>query len=295
MKRFGEFIDESLMDELTGKNISPKAIRHAKRMGLVPAGFGRFKGTGNSSVMYKVKGDTVIPIQPLAEEVDEKKKEENEEINQTNSALYQVSKQAETYRKSKDKTVAQVNQQLAALYTTDLYMPNEVDALSSYSQSLFGPINRYLYKGFDQGTSSQDAQQITDTISLMDGAFQESGAPMNFVVYAGLGPRYDYRKIFAGQDYTFRGFTSTSLDHDVATEMFMFTGGNVMVEIDIMQGQKAIYMGNITGKYDEAEVLLPRGTIIRVISGPVMVDAATLTGNEGDMNQIALFKCAIVG
>lgn len=310
MKRFSEYLGESLTDEMTTPP-SSNASAEARKMRLNYIGFGRYADqTGN--IAYVIQNDKLVPYRkkediagmaqkagPAMGPEDKKAFAIANAVQQGNQALQQVSKQSEQYRRRKDREVMKVNKELVNLYQPELYTPEEVDALIDYTDSLYGPVNRYLYKGFDPGTTPEDAQRITDNIEALDSAFEESGAPFDYTTYTGLSQRYDYRKIQPGNDYIFRGYISSSLDHNVAADVFMFTNGDsgaigTMLEIDIKKGQKSIYLEGITENETEFETLLPRGTKVKVISGPVLVDAETLTGNKSNGNKIALFKCSIV-
>lgn len=312
MKRFGEYLEESLTAELSGEpNSSSKTAKEARQMNLSYVGFGRYADqTGD--VAYVVKNDKLIPFKgkeqiagmvqkatPSTGPEDKKAFAVANAVQQGNQALQQVNKQSEVYRRRKDREILKTSKALTELYPPELFTPEEVDALIDYTDSMFGPVNRYLYKGFDPGTTPEDADSINNNIEAVDSAFEESGAPFDYTVYTGLSQRYDHRKIQAGNDYIFRGYISTSLDHNVAADVFMFTNGDAgavgtMLEIDIQKGQKSIYLEGVTEHEAEFETLLPRGSKLKVISGPVLVDSETLTGNKASGNQIALFKCSIV-
>ncbi|NDB61648.1 hypothetical protein EB001_24895, partial [bacterium] len=68
----------------------------------------------------------------------------------------------------------------------------------------------------------------------------------------------------------------------------------VVFEIDIEEGQKSIYVDNISDATGEMETLLPRGTKLRVVSGPHMVDSTITQTSDSVSKQVALFKCSII-
>lgn len=312
MKKYAEYISESLTAELTQEPepTSATAIQ-ARKMNLTYAGFGRYEDkTGR--IAYVVKNNQLVPFR-AKEEVSKLTQTANDSLNvkddklsdivqaaeKGNSALKEVDIRAKRYLQKKDKEVNKLAKELANFYQPDIFTPEELKSLADYTEIDYGPINRYLYKGFDDTTTPEEAQNIVDHIENIDSAFDETGAPFDYTVYTGLSQRYDYNKIKTGGDYIFRGYVSTSLDHNVATDLFMFmnetdpSAVGTLLEIDIKTGQKSIYLENITYNDGEFETLLPRGTKIRIDSGPFMVDHSTISGSLYK-NQVALFKCSIV-
>lgn len=313
MKRFGDFISESLAAELTQEPqpTSPTA-QQARKMNLTYVGFGRYADK-TGSIAYVVKNNTLVPFRGREEVAklsqsakdsmggakDEKQAQLAAAVDTSNSALGEVDARAKKYRERKDREVQLLNKELSNFYKPNLFTPEELEALEYYTEDGFGPINRYLYKGFDDDITVEEAQSLMSFVEDLDTAFEETEAPFNYIVYSGLSERYDPAKILPGNDYVFRGYISASLDHNVATDMFMFietmdpNKAGVLLEINVRKGQKSIYMENMSGRSEEYETLLPRGSKIRVESGPHMVDHSTLSGAYL-RNQIALFKCSIV-
>lgn len=312
MKKYAEYISESLTAELTQEPDPTSATAvQARKMNLAYVGFGRYEDqTGR--LAYIVKNNQLVPFR-AKEEVAKLTQTANDSLNvkddklsdivqaaeKGNGALKEVDARAKRYIQRKDKEVDKVSNELGNFYNPNVFTPEELESLNYYTEEGFGPINRYLYKGFDDTTTPEDAQNIVDNIENIDSAFDETGAPFDYTVYTALSQRYDHNKIKAGSDYIFRGYVSTSLDHNVATDLFMFMNGTnpdavgTLLEIDIKTGQKSIYMENITYHQGEFETLLPRGTKLKIESGPHMVDHSTLSGSLYK-NRVALFKCSIV-
>ena len=312
MKKFGEYLSESLTAELTQEPEPSSATAiQARKMNLTYVGFGRYEDqTGR--LAYIVKNNQLIPFRGKDEVAkiaqtandsfgvkDEKLSDIAQAAEKGNSALKEVDVRVKRYIQKKEKELNNTAGELANFYKPNVFTPEELDSLNYYTEEGYGPINRYLYKGFDDTTTPEDAQNIVDNIENIDSAFDETGAPFDYTVYTALSQRYDYNKIKPGSDYIFRGYISTSLDHNVATDLFMFMNDTdpnavgTLLEIDIKTGQKSIYMENISYHTGEFETLLPRGTKLKIVSGPHMVDHSTLSGSLYK-NQVALFKCSIV-
>lgn len=69
-----------------------------------------------------------------------------------------------------------------------------------------------------------------------------------------------------------------------------------MLQIDLPAGSKAIYLdGALDHESTENEVLVNRGSKIKIISGPHMMDEEILKGEFADADtDIALFHCQLV-
>jgi hypothetical protein len=192
-----------------------------------------------------------------------------------------------------------------------------LNALEEYTNETFFDINQYLYNGHAEGTDYHSAKYIESLVDKLDSAFEETEAPFKYTTYTGLSKRYNPESFQVGKDYIFKGYVSSSLDHNVAAGSFAGykkdakskTGGKngVVLELEIPKGAKSIYIPNKhSAQYDdEHETLLPRGTKIRVVSGPHMVPAKAVVdpsytnahdinpGAEEDTN-LVVFKCKVV-
>ena len=295
MIRFREF-DRTFIAETVNDQVSPqqkgKAAADARRLGLQHQGFGRY-GDG-TSVTHIVKGDKLVDLDGEPAPDDDKGQEKQKIIRRGVMAGKAADKQAANFRDQQTRSVAMVQQYLANLYIPQLFNPQELKAIKLYTTTMSQAINRYLYKGFDDGMTPDQMSNITTAIANIDSAFEEAGAPFDYTVYTALSARYDPSKVELGSSYTFRGYPSTSLDHNVPVGMFNFSQADmgVLLEIDIKANQKSIYIDNITGSGNK-EVILPRGTKIQFVDGPNMADSGSLSGSRSPKN-VAVFKCLII-
>jgi hypothetical protein len=313
MKSFGDYLSESLAAELTQEpQPTSSTAKQARKMNLSYAGFGRYSDQ-TGSITYVVKNNKLVPFRGKEEVTklsqsskdsfggvkDEKQAQLATAVDASNAALGEVEARAKKYKKSKDREVQLLDKELSNFYKPELFTPEELESIEYYTEFGFGPINRYLYKGFDNDITVEEAQTLLSHVEDIDNAFEETEAPFDYIVYTGLSERYDYAKILPNNDYIFRGYISTSIDHNTATDLFMFTNTTdankvgVLLEISIKKGQKSIYLEGVSGFSAEKETLLPRGSKIKVESGPHTVDHSTLSGPYST-NSIALFKCSIV-
>ena len=313
VNRFSEYLDESLASQMMVEP-SSEAAAMAKKMSLTYVGFGRYADK-SGKVKYIVKNKKLYPFKGKDVEaagldasdaqmdaaamkgdvntmavLDKKQKTAVQGIKADESIKNK-------YQKQNTREIIAYDRQLRNLYQPSIFTPDEIDAIKYYTESGFNDINRYLYKGFDPETTPDQANQTVQKIQALDNAFEETGAPFDYTVYTGLSSRYDFRKIKPGKDYIFRGYISTSLDHDTAIDMFTFDQNQdvgVALEIDIKEGQKSIYLEGVTDTQGEFETLLPRGTKVRVEGGPFMIDSDVTTSGNNPGKQVALFKCSIV-
>lgn len=310
ISKFSQFLNEGLTASMMTEP-SSEAAKMAKTMSLTYVGFGRYADK-TGAVKYIVKNDKLLPFKGQQEDsktlqsIDDNIakttaktnsfKHFDQEKKKTIQAIRTDDNIKNSYQKQNTKEVIALATQLSSFYQPTLFTPEEVDAIKAYTETDFTSINRYLYKGFDPETQPDQANVVAQKIQNIDAAFEETGAPFDYTTYTGLSARYDFRKIKPGKDYIFRGYISTSLDHDIAIDQFsdLNQEAGVVFEIDIEEGQKSIYVDNISDATGEMETILPRGTKLRVVSGPHMVDSTITQTSDGVSSQVALFKCSII-
>ena len=90
---------------------------------------------------------------------------------------------------------------------------------------------------------------------------------------------------------------STSIDFNTAISSFadadMRSDAAVVLQVEVSKGQKSIYVDPLSANSGKRETLLPRGSRIKVISGPHMMDYGILNPDADEM-QIALFHCELM-
>lgn len=308
--KFGDFIQESLADEAKSE---PKtaAAKEAKKLGLTYMGFGRYANS-KGQIAYIVDNDRLVPYksrdeidnmyykektQPKKVPLTAKKtgSKPEKELNSAyyNKALNSREKEDSKLVKQKMKDAQAVDRELYKFYKPQLFSQEELDAISEYTNESYGPINRFLYKGHDPEVTPEQDERIVQLIQNLDSAFEETQSPFPYTVYTGLSDRYSADKIKVGADYIFRGYLSSSLDFNTAIGTFAGEDNTVVLQIEITKGQKAIYVDPISENPGETETLLPRGTKVKIVSGPHMMDYNVLN-TEADPAMISLFHCVIV-
>lgn len=316
MKKFEEFLAETLADEVKSE---PKtaAAKEARKLGLTYMGFGRY-ADNKGKIAYIVDNDRLVPYKSR-EEVDDmfykhhttygvnkksmspadvmKKQSGQQEIELYNKTLNNREANDSKILKQKEKEASALNKELYKLYKPNMFSQEELQALQYYTADGYEFINKYLYKGHEPGTSQDEADQIDTYIDALDSAFEETQAPFAYSVYSGLSSRYSADKIEPGGEYIFRGYLSTSIDFDTAISSFASAGtrsdASVVLQIEVSKGQKSIYLDPLSANSGERETLLPRGSRIKVISGPHIMDYGIINPNADEM-QVALFHCELM-
>lgn len=305
MKNFGEFLEESLAAEIKSE---PKtaAARQARKMGLTYVGFGRY-ADNKGQVAYTVDNDRLVPFKgnleaskmftkSVALNNPEKGKELFSQADQILKTNNKRKKEDKKILSQKQKEIIKTANDLYSFYKPEMFDEQELQAIQDYTGEAFAEINKYLYKGHDEGTDANRADVIGRTVAALDSAFDETQAPFPFTVYTGLSGRYRAEKIKAGQEYIFRGYLSTSLSHDVAISGFTDSPNPVVLQIEVAKGDSAIYVDALSSTDGVLETILPRGSKVKIISGPhpLPKNVVDMNYDEDDMSAIQLFHCKLV-
>lgn len=310
MLKYGDFIQESLAAELKSE---PKtaAAKEARKLGLTYIGFGRY-ADNKGQIAYIVDNDRLIPYKSEDElgSMYNKEKMAPKKVNTSakgsanqtqqepgwkyySDALSKRQKQDNEIVTQKMKDIDAASRELEKFYKPGMFSEDELNAISEYTNEGYAQVNRYLYKGHDPEATPEEDEYLAQMIEGLDSAFEETQAPFSYTVYSGLSSRYSADKIIPGEEYIFRGYLSTSLSFDVSISSFAEGENAVVLQIEIAKGQKSIYVDSLSEHQGEAETLLPRGSKIKVISGPHITDYSIVNTNADPMN-IALFHCVLV-
>lgn len=216
--------------------------------------------------------------------------------------------QKEVFFKTKEER--RLDKSLRDFYKSELFNDDEREAIRAYIGAFYEYMNSYLYKGHEPNEDIRSREFITDMHKAMvnlDQAFEGVQAPFSFPVYTGLGRSVPLEHLRPGSKYIFRGYLSTSISHKVAIDSFSFEHRNgkdkdrhkVVLQIDIQKGDPGIYTSDLSHFKGEKEFLLPRGTMIEIVSGPHPFDQESIMGYDwhiqGDVaTNVMLFHCKLV-
>lgn len=293
MLRYDEFISESLADEVKSEPKS-NAAKEARRLGLTYMGFGRYADS-KGRIAYLVDNGRLVPYKSR-DEVQSMYSKNNNDSMEYADILNKRESEDTNIIAQKSKEIQTLNKSLYKFYKPNMFSDDELSAIEYYTAEGFAPINRYLYKGHDGKVSSELDATINNAIEQLDSAFENTEAPFAYTVYSGLSSRYSAKKLKPGEDYIFRGYISTSIDFTTAIDAFTETDwydSAVVLQIEVSKGQKSIYVDPISSNAGEGETLLPRGSKIRIVSGPHMIDDQIVSANPHD-SKVQLFHCQLV-
>jgi hypothetical protein len=318
MLKYEEFLAESLAAEVKSEPTSA-AAKEARKLGLTYMGFGRY-ADNKEQIAYLVDNDRLVPYKrredvqamqskvtaanampapkkPVQSKTGVQKPDKNEqarkEANFYNTVLNKRDREDSKILKQKDKETQVLNNALYQSYGPQLFSEDELNAINEYSANASDIVNRYLYKGHDDGITPEQDQYVNGIINGLDSAFEETQAPFSYTVYTGLSQRYNPDKIAPGGEYVFRGYLSSSIAFQSAIEGQAESGGSVVLQVEISKGQRSIYTDPMLQYPGDGETLLPRGSKIKVISGPHMIDDSIVSDNPQG-NQIYLFHCQLM-
>jgi hypothetical protein len=135
--------------------------------------------------------------------------------------------------------------------------PTEKQWLSKYSGDDFLKLNQELRGGGDGGSIAKH----------LDSAIAKSPLPPDTKLYRGISKDalkslIQGDEISIGQEFSDKGFLSTSTDPNVA---HMNGFGGVVLSIETGEGQNGLDMSAFNENKHEKEVLLPRGTKLKII------------------------------
>lgn len=297
---------ETLAHEVR-KSVQSKSAtaREAKRLGLVYMGFGRY-GDKEGNVKYLVDKDRLVPFKAHEKVLDAYNNEKVKKTEETKkkpsvvsdiSVSKRIAVQDRAIDKQKSLEVEKEHNILLKSLNPKIYDENEMAAIQSYTQDENGDINNYLTAGFPEGTTAEQANMMYDTLTGIDNAFEKSEIPIPISVYTGLSDRYNFEDFDKDNEYVFKGYISSSLNYKEASENYSSEKKDVpkiVLQIDLDAGQKGIYVAPMSGDKDSKELLLPRGTVIKVQSGPHFIDGQSIQATKGP-EKIALFHCIVAG
>lgn len=321
MMKFEDFIAESLAAEVKSE---PKtnASKQARKLGLTYMGFGRY-ADNKGQIAYIVDNDRLVPYKrreevqsmyaktvtaapqpkskvPVKGKPQDKSKgatqkvDKAKEVEYYNTVLNRRDREDTKILKTKNKEALAVSKELAKAYVPAMFDENEYNAIAGYASSMDDTaliVNRYLYKGFDEDTDPDTAQKIQDMVDNLDSAFESTQAPFPYTVYTGLSGRYNPNNFMEKGEYIFRGYVSASLNYSMALDDSGENG--VILQIELSQGQRSIYLDSLGVNAGEMEIMLPRGSKIKLISGPHSLDDSLVSENPQG-NAVSLFHCQLV-
>lgn len=142
----------------------------------------------------------------------------------------------------------------------------EQAAIFRYQGGTYIDINEYARTNkLDPGSVLSTKKEAKETLAAIDSAIAKGTTPEDVVVFRGFRPEGAAQRdgitgtVEVGQTITDKGYTSTSMSKDTASEF-----GSVLLEIEVPKGTNAAFVP-ADGGMQESELLLGRGASFKVL------------------------------
>ena len=287
MKKFNQYLYEDLNNALVEP--SSNAAAEAKKLRLQYVGFGRYEDPNTQQISHVVQNDRLVPF---------------------NKAI-----KSNTFKQSSQDDYGNFVKQFAPdieqnqAYMTDYYRPeyydeNELGAVEAYTGTDFFDINNKLYDlptgiRADQIQPEYDGDPIPAQVAALDSALSKMKTDHEFLSYVGLGTEYDITSFAPGSTFRFKGYRSTTINPNIAlnynsrVNKSVSRQQTVMLQIKVPKGSKGMFVEDFSANPGESEFLLPRGSKVKVVSGPnKLVGSNAYTGSSG--LEVLYFDCVLV-
>jgi hypothetical protein len=260
MKKFSEFIYE----DFSGAMVEPisDASTEAKRLGLVYAGFGRYKNPETGQVTHIIQNDKLIPF--------------NKAI-KTNTFNAVSGDDIGDYTKNMKPQTDQTHASLIDYYGSDNYDEKELSAIESFSADP-ETINRKLMSlpsmvPADQLQMDSAQDTVPGLVAALDSCMNKVGAPDDFLIYVGLDSSFDIATLKLGSKIRFKTFRSGSLDPSVVLDELAGQDPSTTKQAKILQilvkkDAMGMYIDDYSTQPGQGEFVLPRGAVIKITSDP---------------------------
>lgn len=284
MKKFNSFLSE----DLGGALVEPQSVssQQAKKLGLGYVGFGRYEDPNTQQVTHLVQNDRLVPF--------------NKAI-KTNKFKQENADDYGRYVGNLKPEIEQSHSELVQYYVPENYDEMELSAIEAYTGGMYADINNKL-SSLPAGIPANQIQadnvndETPSIVAALDSALNKVPTPKDFLTYVSLNQNYNPMDFSPNQVFRFKGFRSTSIDPGVALNFANQqapSGQTVMLQILVKKGSMGMYVDDYSASPGEAEFLLPRGTAIKITSGPNKLVGSNKYSNEMN-HQVVFFNAEIV-
>lgn len=281
MKKFNEF----LVEDLNGALVEPQSAssQQAARLGLVYVGFGRYEDPQTRQITHIVQNDRLVPYNKAAK---------------TNSFKKTSGDDYGDYVNNLKPEIEQNHANLVQSYLPENYDENELAAIESYTGEDYLDINDKLYSlptgiPADKIEPEYDGDELPSTIQALDSALNKVPVPQDVTVYVSLGENYNITDFKPGQRVRFKGYRSSTINPGIALNFGSEKSASsrrkqtIIFQILVKKGSKGMYVDDFSSTPGEGEFLLPRGTQVKIKSGPNKLVGSN--GYTGTMNHEVLY------
>jgi hypothetical protein len=279
-KRLSEDLNLALQEP------SSNAAEQAQKMGLQYVGFGRYEDPNTQQVTHIVQNDRLVPF--------------NRAI-KTNSFKQQSQDDYGAFVKQMMPDIQNTQAVLIDQYKPEMFTPEELDAIESFTGQKYTEVNDVLLSlpsgiKADKIQPEFDGDDNPSIISALDSALNKTRTPVEFFTYVGLGSDYNVADFLPGTVFSMKGFRSTTINPNVAlnTNSRVSKTSNrqqtVLLQIKVKENSRGLFVEDFSSTPGESEFILPRGSKIKVLSGPSkLVGSNKFTGNNN--LEVLYFTC----
>lgn len=276
IKKFGDYLKE----DLTGALVEPKsnASAEAKRLGLKYVGFGRYEDQ-TGQISHIVQNDRLIPFSKAI---------------RSKSFQDMSADDFGDYTNNMKPELQQLNGVLVNAYAPENYDDDELDAIKEFTAGAYADINLKL-SSLPSGIPAEQIQpeyagdKRPEMIAALDSATSKVSAPMNFTTYVSLSSDFDITSLVPDGMIRLKGFRSSTVDPSMALQ----SGDPYMLQINVKKGSPGAYLDDYSSMPGEGEFLMPRDSVIKVVSGPSRLTGSYAVTQEAS-KQVTIFKCEVV-
>ena len=271
MKRLSEFLSEAT---------DPAA--QAKSLGLQYVGFGRYEDPHTQQVTHIVQDGKLVPFNKAV---------------RTNTYVAQSGNDFGNLAKQLKPIVGQDMMDLNKAYQPTKYTNDELSALKSYTDANYASVNAVL-NSLPTGIKADKIQPLTpddhtpELVKSLDSALHKSKTPKDVTAYSIVSDNLSTDHLTPGSIVKFKGFRSTTLNIETAISQVDPThGGGTLFQMHIPKGSKGMLADNFSSTPGQGEFILPRGSKVKVVSGPTkMVGTYQSPDNTLDMY---IYNCEV--
>jgi len=274
MKSYLDHIREDL--NIAKTEVSGRAAKQAKDMGLEYVGFGRYADPKTGQVAYIVKNDQLVPFSKAMK---------------TNDYQQNRSDDFGTMAKAQTQDNADILEQLSKAYDAMKYDEAELDAIKWWTDTGYYEAGDML-SGMPTGVDSKQLQpggpqdSSPAMIQALDSAMTKVLTPAEIIVFSAIDEGNEFAP---GVSFITKGFRSTTLSMENA----LSTGSNTILQIYIPPKMPGVYADDMSVNPGEHEFILPRGAKFKITGGP-----NRLVGSSAEMpdqhKEINYYTCSLV-
>jgi hypothetical protein len=261
------------------------AAQEAAKLGLQYVGFGRYEDPRTGQVTHIVQNDQLVPY--------------NKAVG-TNTYQQQSSNDINNFAQEMSQSEQELHQALLQEYGAAGFKNDELDAIREFTSGAYKDINERLSE-LPAGIPAEEIQPesagdpFPSMIQSLDNALAKNQTQASFVVYNTLdGNAFDITQFKSNTIFAFKGYGSTSISLANALQYnssYAEGGKNIVViQIKVPAGSNGAYVDDYSANPGENEFVLPRGSKVKIVSGPNKLIGAV----EGNRKNIFYFNAELV-